>query len=187
MIISTLDPQVRGEVAAALEGLRDVPAREETPLIYHLDVAAMYPNIILTNRCFCSINAPTRCCHPAASSSPIWSHHVAVPHHCNTAQVHGTTLHGSHAEMNGNETCLTSSCAQAAAERDRDGRGLRRVRVQPARQDVPAHHGVGVARRDLLRHRLRVLLPQSPAAGAAVTSRVIRCAAAGRGRRISKK
>lgn len=23
---------------------------EETPLIYHLDVAAMYPNIILTNR-----------------------------------------------------------------------------------------------------------------------------------------
>ena len=28
-----------------------MPAREETPLIYHLDVAAMYPNIILTNRC----------------------------------------------------------------------------------------------------------------------------------------
>jgi DNA polymerase epsilon subunit 1 len=24
--------------------------REECPLIYHLDVAAMYPNIILTNR-----------------------------------------------------------------------------------------------------------------------------------------
>lgn len=24
--------------------------REEVPLIYHLDVAAMYPNIILTNR-----------------------------------------------------------------------------------------------------------------------------------------
>jgi DNA polymerase elongation subunit (family B) len=42
---------VRGEIAEALEGLRDVPAREETPLIYHLDVAAMYPNIILTNRC----------------------------------------------------------------------------------------------------------------------------------------
>lgn len=30
--------------------LRDEPAREECPLIYHLDVAAMYPNIILTNR-----------------------------------------------------------------------------------------------------------------------------------------
>lgn len=35
---------------ARLEDLRDTPAREEAPLIYHLDVAAMYPNIILTNR-----------------------------------------------------------------------------------------------------------------------------------------
>lgn len=42
---------MRAEIAEALGGLRDVPAREETPLIYHLDVAAMYPNIILTNRC----------------------------------------------------------------------------------------------------------------------------------------
>ncbi|EFJ15355.1 hypothetical protein SELMODRAFT_445541 [Selaginella moellendorffii] len=33
-----------------LENLRDVPNREEQPVIYHLDVAAMYPNIILTNR-----------------------------------------------------------------------------------------------------------------------------------------
>ena len=30
--------------------LRDTPTRDETPVIYHLDVAAMYPNIILTNR-----------------------------------------------------------------------------------------------------------------------------------------
>ena len=30
--------------------LRDCPHREEKPLIYHLDVGAMYPNIILTNR-----------------------------------------------------------------------------------------------------------------------------------------
>lgn len=30
--------------------LRDTPIRDERPLIYHLDVAAMYPNIILTNR-----------------------------------------------------------------------------------------------------------------------------------------
>jgi hypothetical protein len=29
---------------------RAVFCREEVPLIYHLDVAAMYPNIILTNR-----------------------------------------------------------------------------------------------------------------------------------------
>ena len=33
-----------------LVSLRDHPTREECPLIYHLDVAAMYPNIILTNR-----------------------------------------------------------------------------------------------------------------------------------------
>ena len=30
--------------------LRDTPHREEEPLIYHIDVASMYPNIILTNR-----------------------------------------------------------------------------------------------------------------------------------------
>ena len=30
--------------------LRDCPNRLENPLIYHLDVGAMYPNIILTNR-----------------------------------------------------------------------------------------------------------------------------------------
>lgn len=41
---------VRDEIKAQLESLRDVPNREECPLIYHLDVAAMYPNIILTNR-----------------------------------------------------------------------------------------------------------------------------------------
>ena len=34
----------------SLERLRDEPKRMERPLIYHLDVAAMYPNIILTNR-----------------------------------------------------------------------------------------------------------------------------------------
>lgn len=43
-------PQVREEIAGALRALRDTPNREECPLIYHLDVAAMYPNIILTNR-----------------------------------------------------------------------------------------------------------------------------------------
>jgi hypothetical protein len=30
--------------------LQRTPRREERPSIYHLDVAAMYPNIILTNR-----------------------------------------------------------------------------------------------------------------------------------------
>lgn len=42
--------EVRDEIAAGLADLRDVPNRRENPLIYHLDVAAMYPNIILTNR-----------------------------------------------------------------------------------------------------------------------------------------
>jgi DNA polymerase epsilon subunit 1 len=42
--------EVRNEIVSALQNLRDVPNREEEPLIYHLDVAAMYPNIILTNR-----------------------------------------------------------------------------------------------------------------------------------------
>jgi len=42
--------EVRDGIRTQLESLRDVPNREECPLIYHLDVAAMYPNIILTNR-----------------------------------------------------------------------------------------------------------------------------------------
>lgn len=42
--------EVRNEIVSLLENLRDSPNRHETPLIYHLDVAAMYPNIILTNR-----------------------------------------------------------------------------------------------------------------------------------------
>ena len=41
---------MRADLAARLEALRDTPVREDFPLIYHLDVAAMYPNIILTNR-----------------------------------------------------------------------------------------------------------------------------------------
>ncbi|KAI8906413.1 hypothetical protein EDD86DRAFT_210666 [Gorgonomyces haynaldii] len=42
--------QVKQEIVQRLEALRDNPTRVETPFIYHLDVAAMYPNIILTNR-----------------------------------------------------------------------------------------------------------------------------------------
>ncbi|CAM9091188.1 unnamed protein product, partial [Phaeothamnion confervicola] len=42
--------EVRAAIAGQLEALRDAPVREEAPLIYHLDVAAMYPNIILSNR-----------------------------------------------------------------------------------------------------------------------------------------
>lgn len=42
--------QVKQAIITQLEDLRDNPYRTEPPLIYHLDVAAMYPNIILTNR-----------------------------------------------------------------------------------------------------------------------------------------
>ncbi|XP_071723103.1 DNA polymerase epsilon catalytic subunit A-like isoform X1 [Rutidosis leptorrhynchoides] len=41
---------VRNAILEKLVRLRDEPIRDECPLIYHLDVAAMYPNIILTNR-----------------------------------------------------------------------------------------------------------------------------------------
>ncbi|XP_073146772.1 DNA polymerase epsilon catalytic subunit A-like [Henckelia pumila] len=42
--------EVKNSIMEKLMRLRDEPIREECPLIYHLDVAAMYPNIILTNR-----------------------------------------------------------------------------------------------------------------------------------------
>ncbi|KAK9279688.1 hypothetical protein L1049_013368 [Liquidambar formosana] len=42
--------EVKNAIMEKLVRLRDEPIREECPLIYHLDVAAMYPNIILTNR-----------------------------------------------------------------------------------------------------------------------------------------
>ena len=41
---------VRKEIVDSLQGLLENPNREECPSIYHLDVGAMYPNIILTNR-----------------------------------------------------------------------------------------------------------------------------------------
>lgn len=47
--ISNYD-QVKEKILKKLTDLRDRPFRKENPLIYHLDVAAMYPNIILTNR-----------------------------------------------------------------------------------------------------------------------------------------
>ncbi|WVQ80319.1 DNA polymerase epsilon catalytic subunit A [Cryptococcus sp. DSM 104549] len=42
--------EVKGQIQTALELMRDEPNRFDTPLIYHLDVAAMYPNIMLSNR-----------------------------------------------------------------------------------------------------------------------------------------
>ena len=42
--------EVCQDVVEKLSMLRDCPNRLENPIIYHLDVGAMYPNIILTNR-----------------------------------------------------------------------------------------------------------------------------------------
>lgn len=42
--------EVAADIKAKLRSLRDTPIRIECPIIYHLDVGAMYPNIILTNR-----------------------------------------------------------------------------------------------------------------------------------------
>lgn len=67
--------EIRDEIKAQLESLRDVPNREECPLIYHLDVAAMYPNIILTNRCkhppatMCVLSKYFCCTHACSDTS----------------------------------------------------------------------------------------------------------------------
>ena len=42
--------EIRQTIVEKLEMLRDSPVRNEAPMIYHLDVGAMYPNIILSNR-----------------------------------------------------------------------------------------------------------------------------------------
>lgn len=42
--------EVVADISEKLISLRDTPNRIEMPIIYHLDVGAMYPNIILTNR-----------------------------------------------------------------------------------------------------------------------------------------
>ncbi|MBW0474880.1 hypothetical protein O181_014595 [Austropuccinia psidii MF-1] len=42
--------EIKLDIQKALETMRDHPTRQDHPLIYHLDVAAMYPNIMLSNR-----------------------------------------------------------------------------------------------------------------------------------------
>ncbi|KAF5367571.1 hypothetical protein D9758_003792 [Tetrapyrgos nigripes] len=66
--------EVKSEIQAALEVMRDNPRRVDNPLIYHLDVAAMYPNIMLSNRlqpdsmvdeavcAVCDFNRPGKTC-----------------------------------------------------------------------------------------------------------------------------
>ena len=47
--VTNLDEIVK-QIEDALQALHDQPSRTEKPAIFHLDVGAMYPNIILTNR-----------------------------------------------------------------------------------------------------------------------------------------
>ena len=66
--------EVKAEIQSALEIMRDNPRRIDNPLIYHLDVAAMYPNIMLSNRlqpdsmvdesdcAVCDFNRPGKTC-----------------------------------------------------------------------------------------------------------------------------
>ncbi|WVW81918.1 DNA polymerase epsilon catalytic subunit A [Kwoniella bestiolae CBS 10118] len=66
--------EVKNQIQSALELMRDNPNRMDKPLIYHLDVAAMYPNIMLSNRlqpdsmkdeaacAVCDYNRPDKTC-----------------------------------------------------------------------------------------------------------------------------
>lgn len=65
-----VSPQVCDEIKVKLNSLKDVPNRIECPLIYHLDVGAMYPNIILTNRLQVG---NIRKVSPILSSKSLWS------------------------------------------------------------------------------------------------------------------
>ncbi|OAL46092.1 DNA polymeras-like protein epsilon [Pyrenochaeta sp. DS3sAY3a] len=42
--------EIKGQIVEKLLQLKETPNRSERPLIYHLDVASMYPNIMTTNR-----------------------------------------------------------------------------------------------------------------------------------------
>ena len=42
--------EIKAEIVEKLMQLKNTPNRSERPLIYHLDVASMYPNIMTTNR-----------------------------------------------------------------------------------------------------------------------------------------
>lgn len=45
-------PEIRNQISEKLQNFANLTHSnyESKPLVYHLDVAAMYPNIILTNR-----------------------------------------------------------------------------------------------------------------------------------------
>ena len=119
--------EVRAEIAQGLENLRDVPNRRENPLIYHLDVAAMYPNIILTNRC----QKSCLCAQAILDAHPMLSIAVFLPYlghffpqfQLAFARIHFTSMAGKLCMQEWNfEVMSTWECAlQAAAVCHRDG------------------------------------------------------------------
>ncbi|WIA29248.1 hypothetical protein OEZ86_011756 [Tetradesmus obliquus] len=111
--------EVKKDIREQLEALRDAPNREEVPLIYHLDVAAMYPNIILTNRlqpaaivndedcAACDFNKPGKTC--LRQMEWVWRGEHYACSHSEYLQVKRQLMSESH--------------APAAAGRDADGEG----------------------------------------------------------------
>lgn len=62
--------ETKEDIIAKLSHLRDHPKQQEFPLIYHLDVGAMYPNIILTNRLQPYAIPPPEVCAACCFHSP---------------------------------------------------------------------------------------------------------------------
>ncbi|XP_041968884.1 DNA polymerase epsilon catalytic subunit 1 isoform X2 [Aricia agestis] len=62
--------EVCAEIKEKLQHMKDHPRRDENPLIYHLDVGAMYPNIILTNRLQPSAMVGPSACAACAHNRP---------------------------------------------------------------------------------------------------------------------
>lgn len=66
--------ETKADIIAKLCRLRDHPKQQEFPLIYHLDVGAMYPNIILTNRLQPYAIPPPEVCAGCCFHSPTNEH-----------------------------------------------------------------------------------------------------------------
>jgi DNA polymerase epsilon subunit 1 len=89
--------EVRKDIVDKLTYLRDNPVGKQKPLIYHLDVGAMYPNIILTNRlqpyamvephncAACDYNAPDAQCQRKLKW--MWRGKWYLPKHGEVAQL----------------------------------------------------------------------------------------------------
>ncbi|RYY87671.1 hypothetical protein EON63_03680, partial [archaeon] len=90
--------EVKQAIAEKLEMLRDSAKRGgvyEAPLIYHLDVGAMYPNIILTNRLQpSSMVTPKDCAackfNQVGTCTPFTIHHTPYTIHHTPYTIHHT-------------------------------------------------------------------------------------------------